>query len=89
MEDQIVIRTSPIEKQYVYIFSSNEELSPICKESTLEELLSVVAMSAAKYNIKKIKLSGAKDFALGIKEQLTKKICTCFGKVDDFTIELL
>ena len=89
MEDQIVIRTSPVEKQYIYIFSSNEEFSPICKESTLEELFSVVAMSAAKYNIKKIKLSGAKDFTLGLKEQLTKKICTCFGKVDDFTIELL
>jgi hypothetical protein len=46
-------------------------------------------MSAAKYNIRKIKISGAKDFSLGMKDKLTEKLNTCFGKSDLFTIEVL
>jgi hypothetical protein len=39
--------------------------------------------------VKKIKLCGATQYTAGIKNQLTEKIITCFGKADDFIIELV
>lgn len=90
MINQIVAMLKPTEtKQYVYIFSTDNETTPVCVECNLEELLSVLAMSAAKYKIKDIKLTGAHDFAIGIKEQLVAKINTCFGSLDGFNIQLL
>lgn len=90
MENQIIVRFEQGQlKHQVYVFTDDSEIMPICQEATMEELLSVIAMSAAKYKIKKIKLSGPKSFSLGIKDQLTEKINTCFGKSDDFTIEVM
>jgi hypothetical protein len=46
-------------------------------------------MSAAKYHIKNIKIVGAHEYTMGIKNKLTEKFTTCFGKIDDFTIDLI
>ena len=90
MENQIIVRFEQGQlKHQVYVFTDDSEIMPICQEAAMDELLSVIAMSAAKYKIKKIKLSGPKSFSLGIKDQLTEKINTCFGKSDDFTIEVM
>lgn len=90
MENKIVVSIKPIEiKQYIYIFSDITETMPITVETTMNELLSIIAMSAAKYKIKNIKLSGPKSYSLGVKDQLIEKINTCFGKSDDFIIELM
>ena len=90
MENQIVVRMNQgTLKHQIYVFTDDSDMVPVCQEATMENLMSIVAMSAAKYKIKKIKLSGPKSFSLGIKDQLTEKINTCFGKSDDFTIELM
>lgn len=90
MENQIVIKLNQgMLKHQIYVFTDNSEQMPICEEADMENLLSVIAMSAAKYKIKNIKLSGPKSFSLGIKDQLTEKITTCFGKIDDFTIDIM
>ena len=90
MENQIVIKLNQgTLKHQVYIFTDDSDTLPICEEATMENIMSVAAMSAAKYKIKKIKLSGPKSFSLGIKNQLTEKLITCFGKIDDFTIEVM
>lgn len=90
MENQIIIRVDQgVLKHQIYIFTDDSDTMPICQEATMENLMSIVAMSAAKYKIKKIKLSGPKSFSLGIKNQLTEKLVTCFGKIDDFTIEVM
>ena len=90
MDNQIVIRLEPgTLKQKVYTFTEDSDITPICQEATMDDLLSVIAMSAAKYKITKIKISGPKSFSLGVKDQLTEKIKTCFGKSDDFTIEIM
>ena len=90
MDNQIVVRMDQgVLKHQIYIFTDDSDTMPICQEATMEDLMSVVAMSAAKYKIKKIKLSGPKSFSLGIKNQLTEKLITCFGKIDDFTIEVM
>lgn len=90
MENQIIVKLNQgVLKHQVYVFTDDSDTLPICQESTMEDLMSVVAMSAAKYKIKRIKLSGPKSFSLGIKNQLTEKLITCFGKIDDFTIEVM
>lgn len=90
MDNQIVVRMELGSLNYdVYIFTEDSDTIPIHEQATMDNLMSVVAMAAAKYKIKKIKLSGPKSFSLGIKDQLTEKINTCFGKSDDFTIELM
>ena len=90
MDNQIVVRIEQgVLKHQVYIFTESSDIVPIKKEATIEDLMSLVAMSAAKYKIKKIKLSGPKSFSLGIKNQLTEKLITCFGKIDDFVIEVM
>ena len=90
MENQIIVRIENSSlKHSVYIFTDDSNTMPICEQATMDNLLSVITMSAAKYKIKKIKLSGPKDFSLGIKDQLTEKINTCFGKSDDFIIEIM
>ena len=90
MENQIVVRMNQgTLKHQVYVFTDDSDTVPVCQETTMEDLMSVVAMSAAKYKIKKIKLSGPKSFSLGIKNQLTEKLITCFGKIDDSTIEVM
>lgn len=90
MENKIVVRLEQSTlKHQIYIFTEDSDTVPICQEATMDDLMSVVAMSAAKYKIKKIKISGPKSFSLGIKDQLTEKINTCFGKSDDFIIELI
>lgn len=90
MENQIIVRLEAgVIKQTVYIFTDLSDEVPIGIEANMEDLLSVIVMSAAKYKIKNIKLSGPKSFSLGVKDQLTEKINTCFGKSDDFTIELM
>ena len=90
MENQIVVRMNQgTLKHQVYVFTDDSDTVPVCQEATMENLMSVIAMSVAKYKIKKIKLSGPKSFSLGIKNQLTEKLITCFGKIDDFTIEVM
>lgn len=90
MDNQIIVKIeNGTLKQNIYIFTEDSDTVPICEQVTMDNLLSAVTMSAAKYKIKKIKLSGPKSFSLGIKDQLTEKISTCFGKADDFTIELM
>ena len=90
MENQIIIMIKPLEPtQYVYIFTEESELSPIAVSTTMDMLFSTATMNAARYKIKKIKISGPNSFTTGIKDQLTEKIITCFGKADDFTIELM
>jgi hypothetical protein len=90
MENQIIVRIENSSlKHSVYIFTDDSNTMPICEQATMDNLLSVITMSAAKYKIKKIKLSGPKSFSLGIKNQLTEKLITCFGKIDDFTIEVM
>ena len=90
MDDVIIARVKPLEPtQYVYVFLSTALETPIAIESDMNNLLSNMTMAAAKYKINKIKLSGAKDFNVGLKDQLTEKINTCFGKSNNFTIELM
>jgi hypothetical protein len=90
MENLIVAMIKPTEPtQYVYVFTEDSDLTPISIPATMETLLSTITMNAAKYKLKNIKLSGPKAFTMGIKDQLTEKINTCFGKTDDFTIELM
>lgn len=90
MENQIVIKLNQgVLNHHVYIFTDVSEQVPISEVATMENLMSIVAMAAAKYKIKKIKISGAKTFSLGIKDQLTEKLSTCFGKIDDFIIEMM
>lgn len=90
MEEQIVVMLQPTElKHIIYIMSNNSENVPIVIQCPQEELLSTVAMSAAKYKITEIKLRGPQDYTLGIKEQLTNKVNTCFGLDNKITIELI
>lgn len=90
MDNQIIVKLDPgMLKHKVYTFTEDSDTTPICQEAKIEELLSVVAMSAAKYKIKNIKLSGPKSFSLGIKDQLAEKITTCFGKMDGFIIDIM
>ena len=90
MEEMIIIQVKPTELEHtIYIMSANSEVVPIIVKCKAEELLSTVAMSAAKYEISEIKIQGAKDYTLGIKEQLTNKINTCFGLDNKINIELI
>jgi hypothetical protein len=90
MENQIVVALRPLEPiQEVYVFTDESATMPVCAQTDMKTLLSTIVMNAAKYKIKKIKISGPKSFTTGIKDQLTEKISTCFGKSDDFTIELV
>ena len=90
MEELILVRLNPVElEQEVYIMSNNVETVPLIRKCTTEELSSVVAMSAAKYNIHYIKLAGSKTYATEIRNRLTEKINTCFGADNDFVIELM
>ena len=90
MEEQIVVMLQPTElKHIIYIMSNNSENVPIVIQCPQEELLSTVAMSAAKYKITEIKLRGPQDYILGIKEQLISKVNTCFGLDNKITIELI
>lgn len=90
MDNQIVVRLEQgALKHQIYIFTKDSDIIPICEEADMANLISVIAMSAAKYEIRKIKISGPKTFTIGIKNQLTEKINTCFGKTDDFIIELM
>lgn len=90
MEEMILIRLNPTElEQEVYILSNNSEYVPLIKKSAIEELPSVVAMSAAKYGISTIKLAGPRDYTCGVRDQVTAKINTCFGKDNKFIIELM
>ena len=90
MDNQIIVKIEPgVLNQYVYIFTDRSELTPLCQETKMENLLSVITKCAAQYDIKKIKLSGAHEFTIGIKNQLTEKLTTCFEKADEFNIELL
>lgn len=90
MNEMIVVQLSPVEKLHtVYIMSNDTENVPIVKTATVEELPSVISMSAAKYGISTIKLAGAKDYTSGIRDILTEKFNTCFGKNNSFIIELM
>ena len=90
MEEVIIIQVRPTELEHtVYIMSSNSEIIPIILKCKNEELLSTVAMSAAKYDINDIKIQGPQTYALGIKEQLTKKINVCFGYDNKINITLI
>jgi hypothetical protein len=90
MEEMIIVQLKPTELEHsVYIISNNTEMVPLIKRTTIEELPSVVAMSAAKYNINCIKLAGPHSYTCGVRDQVTAKINTCFGKDNNFLIELM
>lgn len=90
MNEMIVIQLQPTNVEHeIYIMSNNSEEVPLIRKATIEELPSVVAMSAAKYNINHIKLAGPKTYTAGVRNTLTEKINTCFGKDNKFTIELM
>lgn len=90
MEEMIVVQLNPTQtKQIIYVISNNSEEVPHKIESSIDELNSQVAMAAAKYNIRYIKLAGATDYTTGIRNSLTEKINTCFGKNNNFIIELM
>ena len=90
MQDKIIVKLNPgMLNQTIYIFSNECNTVPLQKEATMEELLSVVTMAAAKYKIEYIGLSGAREFARGIEDQLTEKISTCFGNSNNITIDVL
>ena len=53
MDNQIVIRVDTgALKQHVYVFSEDSDLTPMILEATMDDLMSVAAMAAAKYKIK-------------------------------------
>lgn len=90
MHEQIIVMLQPTElNQTIYIMSNNSEIVPIIIQCSKDELLSTIAMSAAKHKIDEIKLQGPHDYTLGIKNQLTEKINTCFGMQNNLTIELM
>lgn len=90
MEEMIIVRLNPVElNQEVYIMSNNVEMVPLIHRCTLEELPSVIAMSAAKHNIHYVKLAGSKPYTEEIRNRVTEKINICFGKDNDFIIELM
>ena len=88
MNNQIIVTLDQgVTKQKVFIYLKDNEMT--CQNVDMENLFSVVTMSAAKYKIKNIKIVGPKEYSKGIKDQLTKKINTCFGEENDFTVELV
>ena len=90
MEEVIVARLNPTElKQEVYIMSSSVEKIPLVQKCNINELPSVIAMSAAKYNISNIKIAGPKAYSEGVRAQVVEKINTCFDNKNEFTIELI
>ena len=90
MEEMIVVRLNPVGlEQEVYIMSNSVETVPLVRKCTTEELPSMVAMSAAKYNIHYVKLAGSKVYAEEIRNRVTEKVSTCFGADNDFVIELM
>ena len=90
MEEMIVVYLQPTEvKHDIYIISNNTEIVPLIKKTTIEELPSMIAMSAAKYNITHIKLAGPHSYTTEIRNVVTEKINTCFGKENSFLIELM
>lgn len=90
MEELILVRLNPVElQQEVYIMSNNVETVPLTRKCSIDELSSMVTMSAAKYNIHHIKLAGSKVYAEEIRNRLTEKVSTCFGADNDFLIELM
>lgn len=90
MENQIIVKLELGKLEHtIYILTNDTENTTIEKKVAVEDLVSMITMSAAKYKIKTIKLCGPKTYSFGIKEQLLTKINTCFGKTDGFTIELM
>ena len=90
MEELILVHLNPVSlEQEVYILSNNTETVPLIRKCTTEELPSVVAMSAAKYNIHYVKLAGSAAYAEEIRNRITEKVSTCFGADNDFVIELM
>lgn len=89
MEEMIIIRLNPTNlDQEMYVMSNNTEYIPIVKKCSINEIPITVATLATKYNIHYIKLAGAKDYTEGVRNQISKKINTCFGADNDFVIEL-
>ena len=90
MKELIAVRLNPVElQQEVYIMSSSTETVPLIRKCTIDELPSMVAMSAAKYGIHHIKLAGSAVYAEEIRNRVTEKVSTCFGADNDFIIELM
>lgn len=90
MEEQIIIQVKPTELSHkIYIMSNSSEIVPIEVDALASELPSKVAMSAAKYNIDCIKITGPHDYTMGIKNTLTEKFNTCFGKNHNIKIDLI
>lgn len=90
MEEMIIARLNPTDLEHeIYIISNNSETIPLVKKATINEVPSVIAMSAAKYGINYVKLAGPHSYTYEIRDQVTAKINTCFGKDNKFTIELM
>lgn len=92
MDEQIIIKTGPVDVSSVWIFSNQFERIPTTQVfSNQNELLSFVAMSAAKYGIRTIKICGPHSYTEGVVTELTKKINVCFDKkeCENFSISLI
>lgn len=90
MDERIVVSVKPTDRKHkIYIFSLKEEKVPVTLEATIDDLYSAVTMSAAKYKINDIYLTGPTAYTLGVKERLIEKINTCFGCNNDVTVSLM
>ena len=88
MDEQIIVKFNFGNLNHdVFVYTDSGAFEK--KSANADNLLSVIAMECARYGVKKIKLCGATQYTAGIKNQLTEKIITCFGKADDFIIELV
>lgn len=74
MENQIIINLSPVEyKHTIYIMEANANDTPIICSCSLDELPSTIIDLSKQYNVKKINLTGAKDYTRKIKDFILNK----------------
>lgn len=89
---EICVLLKPTGLQHkVYVFSQDSVNTPaFITDATIDEIPSVVAMNAAKYQIYNIKIAGPHDYTARFKDLIAAKFSTCFGeKADQFSIELV
>jgi len=88
--EKIIVSVSPIApSQKIHIYSDMLDIIPLTYGVKTNELASAVSMAAAKYKINEILIAGAKEYALGIKDQIGEKIESCFGYNNNIVIELM
>lgn len=89
---EICVLLKPTGLQHmVYVFSQESESIPVeIVKASIDEIPSVVAMNAAKFQIYNIKIAGPHDYTTKFKDLITSKIQTCFGaESSNFSVELV